>query len=467
MTSTRLRFFKIILACVLVLATAGVAVIVTRPPDVSAGVSFNQGLETLDASGVVPAGWWRAGYGTSTASWWFNSTTHGGRIAQGLRITKYRNGDRKLLTSQTGNGLPVIAGRQYDVSTWYKTDGVAQFVVYRKTSTGTWVFWAASSAQPKSSVWRRGIFTTPVVPAGTVGLSIGLALGSNGTLITDDYDFGEKGTTSGVTTSLLTTTASSASTTVPPTTVPPTTAPPTTTPPTTAPPSTGTVAFADTFTRPDGLITNEYAFWNPSAPDRITDPNWELTSGSLFALSGAANTGIPDNRDPNATSSNGTDSAIFRALTRRTDWTNVSVSMRLKHEGFVSTSTTPAVAWDGVHVMLRYASEESLYYASVNRRDGTTQIKKKVPGGTSNGGTYYTLASGRFTFQQGVWQDVQAKIVNQLDGTVLIQLWANGTLVASAIDNGVGGPVIRVGRVGIRGDNSRFSFDDFTVRTFP
>jgi hypothetical protein len=192
-----------------------------------------------------------------------------------------------------------------------------------------------------------------------------------------------------------------------------------------------------------------------------------MNSGSLFAQDGAANTGVPDNRDPNATSSNGTNSAIFRALTRRADWRNVSVSMRLKHEGFVSTSTTPAVAWDGVHVMLRYASEESLYYTSVNRRDGTTQIKKKVPGGVSNGGTYYTLASGRFAFQQGVWQDVQATIIDQLDGTVLIQLWANGNLVVSATDTGVGGAVIRGGRVGVRGDNSRFSFDDFTVRTFP
>ena len=466
MSSLRFRSLRMLLACLMLLAAVGVGIVVTRPRDVSAGVSFNQGLETLDRSGVVPAGWWRAGYGTNTASWWFNASTHGGKIAQGLRITKYQSGDRKLLTSQTGNGLPVIAGRRYDVSAWYKTDGTAEFVVYRKTSTGTWVFWTASSVQPKSSVWRQGVFTTPVVPAGTVGLSIGLALGSNGTLVTDDYGFGEKGSATGVTTSLPA--SSSSATTAPPTTVPPTTVPPTTTPPTTTPPpSAGTVELYDSFSRPNGLITNEYAFWNPSAPDRIDDPTWEMNSGSLFAQDGAANTGVPDDRDPNATSSTGTNSAIFRALTKRRDWINTSVSMRLRHEGFVSTSSTPAVAWDGVHVMLRYASEESLYYTSVNRRDGTTQIKKKVPGGVSNGGTYYTLASGRFAFQVGVWQDVQAKITNQLDGSVLIQLWANGNLVVSATDAGVGGAVIRSGQVGIRGDNSRFSFDDFTVRTFP
>jgi hypothetical protein len=41
--------------------------------------------------------------------------------------------------------------------------------------------------------------------------------------------------------------------------------------------------------------------------------------------------------------------------------------------------------------LLRYQSETSLYYASINRRDGTSVIKKKVTGGPDNGGTYYDL----------------------------------------------------------------------------
>jgi hypothetical protein len=101
----------------------------------------------------------------------------------------------------------------------------------------------------------------------------------------------------------------------------------------------------------------------------------------------------------------------------------------------------------------------------VNRRDGTTQIKKKVPGGVSNGGTYYTLGSGTFGFAVGAWQDVKASIVTQADGTVKIQLWANGRLVASAVDSGVGGPVIGSGRVGLRGDNTEFAIDSFVARS--
>lgn len=38
--------------------------------------------------------------------------------------------------------------------------------------------------------------------------------------------------------------------------------------------------------------------------------------------------------------------------------------------------------------------QDHLFYASVNRCDQTVAIKKKMPGGSSNGGTYFTLASG-------------------------------------------------------------------------
>src|SRR4051794_34420913 len=40
--------------------------------------------------------------------------------------------------------------------------------------------------------------------------------------------------------------------------------------------------FADNFNYPNGLITNEYAYWNPSDPRAVQSPLWEMTSGSLF-----------------------------------------------------------------------------------------------------------------------------------------------------------------------------------------
>jgi hypothetical protein len=461
MSSNRLRAAIAIAIVLVVSMTIGTfAIISSHTEDASADLLFNSGLEILDATGSNPSGWWRAGYGRNTASWWITSAAHGGKVAQGLRITKFSTGDRKLLTNWTGNGISVIPGRQYQLSAWYTTTGTAEIVVYTKNSKGIWSYWTGGPTLRKAATWTQSSLTTPAVPADTVGISFGVALRSTGTLITDDYGLELAGSTtstsSGSSTSSTSSSSSSSSSSS-------TTSSSTTT---TLPP-TNPVLFTDTFTHPDGLLTNEYAFWNPTATGRVADPNWEMTSGSLFARSGTGWSGVPDNVEPNATSSNGTDSAIFRMVTRRTDFTNVNVSVRLRHEGFVSTPSTPAVAWDGIHLFLRYVSEESLYYASVNRRDNTTQIKKKVPGGPSNGGTYYTLASGRFTVVQGVWQDVTATIIDRADGAVVIQLFANGALVASAVDTGVGGPVLRSGGLGLRGDNSQFSFDDFLVRSIP
>lgn len=455
MSSIRLRASLAILAVVVVVVIIGSVVIVTSRTDrADADLLFNSGLEILDPNGANPTGWWRAGYGTNSASWWITSAAHGGKVAQGLRITRFSSGDRKLLTNWTGNGISVIPGRQYQLSAWYTTTGTTEIVVYTKNSKGIWSYWTGSPTLRRASSWTRASFTTPAVPADTVGISFGVALRSIGTLITDDYGLDVAGSTS------TSSTSSSTTSTTTSTTSPSSTSTTTTTP-------INPVLFSDTFSHPDGLMTNEYAFWNPTASTRITDPNWEMTSGSLFARSGEGWSGVPDNVEPNATSSNGTDSAIFRMLTRRTDFTNVNVSVRLRHEGFVSTSSTPAVAWDGIHLFLRYVSEESLYYASINRRDNTTQIKKKVPGGPSNGGTYYTLASGRFTVSQNVWQNVTATILDRADGAVVIQLFANGALVANAVDTGIGGPVLHSGGLGLRGDNSQFSFDDFIVRSIP
>lgn len=228
--------------------------------------------------------------------------------------------------------------------------------------------------------------------------------------------------------------------------------------------------FSDSFSQyPDGLITNEYAFWNPTGSGAKVSSKWELTSGSLFAQNGSGWTGVPDGGiAPNALSTNANNSAIFRLTTKQANFRDVAVTFDLLNQGLTSTSVTPAVAWDGVHVFLRYQSEQSLYYASINRRDNTVVVKKKVPGGPSNGGTYYTLAStGSYAVPYNAWQNVKATIKNNSDGSVTIQLFAGGKLLLTANDNGVGGaPITGYGKVGIRGDNTNFKFKNFLVSSF-
>ncbi len=226
---------------------------------------------------------------------------------------------------------------------------------------------------------------------------------------------------------------------------------------------------------PDGLITSEYSYWNPNSPSAKKNDKWEMTSGALFSatLNGAkvAYSGYPTfetSIGPGPSTTSGNNSAVFRLTSVPKDFGNAEVSFKLYNKQLVSTSGTPAVAWDGIHVFLRYQSDESLYYASVNRRDGALAIKKKVPGGSSNGGTYYTLASkgtGSYPIQFNTWQNIKTSIRTNTDGTVTIQIFSNDRLLLSYIDNGsVGGaPIINPGKVGIRGDNAEFYFDDFAV----
>jgi hypothetical protein len=223
--------------------------------------------------------------------------------------------------------------------------------------------------------------------------------------------------------------------------------------------------FEDAFDRPDGLITNEWAFRHPEDPAALVSPDWVMTSGPLFASDGAGWTGKPDRRAPNATSSSGTGSAVFRLVSRRRDFGNISVSFSLRNTGLVSTASAPPVAWDGVHVFLRYQSQYRLYSASANRRDGTVVIKKKCPGGPSNGGAYYVLGEpGVHPVPYGVWQHVVATVRNDAGGSVSIRLEVEGQTVASAVDSGVGCPtIVSEGGVGIRGDNADFRIDDFVV----
>lgn len=222
---------------------------------------------------------------------------------------------------------------------------------------------------------------------------------------------------------------------------------------------------SDFANRPDGLITNEYAFRNPAASGAKSDAIWELTSGSLFARGGRAYSGIPDHVSPDAASSNGTNSAVFRARTKRSDFGDVTVSFDLQAERFYDNSGVPPHSYDGVHVWLRYQSEYSLYAVTVLRRDNIVVVKKKAPGGPSNGGTYYELVSRKFPGTLGEVQHVEASAHNNTDGSVAIKLAINGRQLISFTDSGsVGGPAIsHVGRVGIRGDNCEFYVANFAV----
>lgn len=212
----------------------------------------------------------------------------------------------------------------------------------------------------------------------------------------------------------------------------------------------------------DGLVTNEYAFRRPGDPQARLHADWDVTSGSLFARWTYGWTGVPDDRSPDARSSDGTGSCVFRLVTRRRDLQDVAVTFRALVEPPVTTPGTPARDWDGAHLWLRYRSPDELYALSFRRRDGVVVLKRKSPAVPGGEGVYRTLAEARHPVPYGRWHRVSA-LARTVRGGVLIRLAVDGRPVLRTVDTApgaLGGP----GGVGLRGDNTSLVFDRFTVR---
>ena len=151
-------------------------------------------------------------------------------------------------------------------------------------------------------------------------------------------------------------------------------------------------------------------------------------------------------------------------ITRQADFADVQIGFDLRIAGLVTTPRTPATAYDGVHVFLRYHSDRHLYVASIYRRDGVVAVKEKVPGGPSNGGTYYTLAEARHKMPWHRWIPVSVSIVTLAGRAVRIAMTIGSRLVLTATSHpGRAAPILTAGRVGLRGDNCEFYCRDFTV----
>jgi len=221
--------------------------------------------------------------------------------------------------------------------------------------------------------------------------------------------------------------------------------------------------------RPEGLITNEYAYHHPTDPAARHDTIWELTSGSFFERHVSGFSGVPDHISPNALSTNGDNSAVFRARTHRTDFRDVTVSFDLRNMGFSNTSGVLPHAYDGVHIWLRYVSEYELYAVTVNRRDNVVVLKKKMPGGPSNGGTYYEWRPVPYTTRVNMPVHVEASVQTQSDATVILRLTIDGKVLLRIRDDGRIGspPILDKGRVGLRGDNCEFYVRNFKVTANP
>jgi hypothetical protein len=223
------------------------------------------------------------------------------------------------------------------------------------------------------------------------------------------------------------------------------------------------VLFSDAFDGPDGIITSADAFWNPANALLPRSANWEGESGTMYRRAEAA---------LSATSL----SRVFRFWTVRSDFGDVKVEMDLRTLFFhAGAADMPAADWDGVKLWLRRQVvngtssanvKPALYTAEVNRRQGNVVIQKKCGGQDG----YVVLGNTPWSgnpnpARVGQWERVGGTARTNADGSVTLQVIRGGTVVLTGTDRGAGGcpPITAAGKVGVRGDNTEFEFDNLTV----
>jgi hypothetical protein len=224
--------------------------------------------------------------------------------------------------------------------------------------------------------------------------------------------------------------------------------------------------FEAEFDGPDRLLSNEWAFRHPGAPEAVVSPQWFVTSGSLFVRSEAGTNGTLDDRAANPRSTTGTNSAVFRTYTKRRFRPSYKVTFEVRVEPPRQVPGLSPAPWDGLHLMVDADSPEAAYYVSLYRRNGQSVIKKKTPGGSVAGGSYAPLSHYVPShIQPGRWTEVRVDVRSAGDDGVTIDLYENGTLLTTATDTPSlsGSPPFREGRIGIRADKTTFAIRDFRV----
>jgi hypothetical protein len=219
--------------------------------------------------------------------------------------------------------------------------------------------------------------------------------------------------------------------------------------------------FRPSFAR-TGLVSNEVLDRSAAGRAAPRSADWLVTSGSLFGRDGMAWTGPPDDRSPGPGPDAGTGSAVFRVVTRRTDFADIRVRVQIRLLRLVRTHRTPARRNDGIDLFLRYHSPQSLYVVSLVRRDGQVTVSRKTPGGPSNGGTYHQLDLA-WRPPDRTWLQVQVEVRTLADGSVAITAAYDGSPVLGCVDRQAG-PLRGAGGIGFRGDNAEFLLRDLVVQ---
>ena len=163
------------------------------PPLDSTNLLRNPSMESINANTGLPVCWQRGGYGTNSYTWSNTADAQDGGNAQRVAVSSYTDGDRKMISPQDlGACAPsTTAGHKYQVHGWYKTNGTVRLVANYRNAQGGWAFLSQGPVLPTSSGYVQADWTTPALPPGSTGLSVGFSLRSNGFLVGDNLQLND------------------------------------------------------------------------------------------------------------------------------------------------------------------------------------------------------------------------------------------------------------------------------------
>ncbi len=170
-------FSRVLFLSGIVLAIAVFASIKTSHA-ASTNLIVNPSLET--ANGSLPANWSQGQWGSLTTAFEYPVVGHTGNAAK-ITVSFHTDGDAKWYF----DNVPVTAGTVYDFSDWsnasVNTDVSVRFHMADGTDSYAWL-----GTVPGTNTWTQ--FYSPItVPTGVVSLTVFHVLGSNGSLMVDDY----------------------------------------------------------------------------------------------------------------------------------------------------------------------------------------------------------------------------------------------------------------------------------------
>ncbi|MEV5511457.1 galactose oxidase early set domain-containing protein [Streptomyces flaveolus] len=175
-------------ALLAVSALTGGLLLTAPQPASAANLIKNPGFETA-GTGDMPYCWEKSGWGDNDFTFATTADAHTGSKAMKVELTRRLDGDRKALITESAECAPVVtAGKQYDLSLWYKTTTPdASLTVFRHDATAGWQYWTDLKTLGLAAGWTEASVRTPEVPAGTDRISWGVSVYGTGSATTDDY----------------------------------------------------------------------------------------------------------------------------------------------------------------------------------------------------------------------------------------------------------------------------------------